>query len=218
MQIIKINPQKPENNVIRQAAKIILKGGIVAYPTDTAYGLAVKALDEQSIGKLFIIKHRVQKPLPVIVDSLKMLNQIAVVTAEEKKLIRKYWPGALTIIFKKKVFIPPFLTLGLPTIGVRIPDSKVAVALVKACRQPLTSTSANITGRGNCYNAECVNRMFQDADSQPDLILDAGELLEVPVSTVVQVEPKRLNVIRPGPVKVKVNQYTTNKTTRISRI
>jgi len=203
MQIVKINPQNPEDNVVKQAAEIILKGGVVAYPTDTAYGLAVKALDEKSIGKLFLIKQRVQKPLPVIVDSRKMLDTIAEVTAEEEKLIKKYWPGALTVIFKKKGSIPPFLTLGLPTIGVRIPDSKVAIALVKSCGQPLTSTSANITGQGNCYTADCVNKMFRGADTQPDLILDAGQLPEMPVSTVVRVEPKKLNIIRQGPVKVK---------------
>lgn len=203
MQIEKINPQKPEIAVIKKAAEIILAGGIVAFPTDTAYGLAANAIDEKGIGKLFIIKQRVQKPLPVIVDSQKMLNSIAEVTKNEEELIKKFWPGALTIIFKKKKIIPPFLTLGLPTIGVRIPDNKVALALVKACDKPLTSTSANVTGKGNCYDPDCVRRMFQSIDAQPDLILDAGELPEIPVSTVVQVEPKRINIIRQGPVKVK---------------
>ncbi len=203
MQTVKINPENPEDSVIKQAAGIILAGGIVAYPTDTAYGLAANAIDEKSIGKLFIIKQRVQKPLPVIVDSQKMLDLIAEVTKNEEELIKKFWPGALTIIFKKKKIIPPFLTLGLPTIGVRIPDNKVAIALVKVCNKPLTSTSANVTGKGNCYNAECVRRMFLGADAQPELILDAGELPEMPVSTVVQVEPKKINIIRQGPVKVK---------------
>jgi len=203
MQIEKINPQKPEMEIIKKAAEIILAGGIVAFPTDTAYGLAANAIDEKAIGKLFIIKQRVQKPLPVIVDSQKMLNLIAEITKNEEELIKKFWPGALTIIFKKKKIIPPFLTLGLPTIGVRIPDNKVAIALVKACDKPLTSTSANVTGKGNCYDSDCVRRMFQGIDAQPDLILDAGELPETPVSTVVQVEPKRINIIRQGPVKVK---------------
>jgi len=204
MQIQKINPQRPETDIIKKTAAIILGGGVVAFPTDTAYGLAVNALDEQSIGKLFVIKQRVQKPLPVIVDSLAMLNTIAEVTAEEKKIIRKYWPGAVTIIFKKKNNVPPFLTLGLPTIGVRIPDSKVAQALVKACGKPLTSTSANLSGKGNCYTPECVMRMLQTMETQPDLILDAGELPEVPVSTVVQICDKKIKVIRQGPVTVKL--------------
>jgi len=204
MEILKINVKNPEAEIIKRAVKIIKNGGVVAFPTDTAYGLAVDALSEEAIGKLFIIKQRVQKPLPVIVDSEKMLGQIAEVTSKEKKLIKKYWPGALTIIFKKKKTVPPFLTLGLPTIGARVPDSAVALALVKAYGKPLSSTSANITGQGNCYNAECVSRMFRDSESRPDLILDAGELPEVPVSTVVQLDDKGIEVIRQGAVRVKL--------------
>lgn len=203
MQIIKINPKKPEADIIKQAAKIIIDGGVVAYPTDTAYGLAADALNEKAIGKLFIMKRRVQKPLPVIIDSPKMLERIAEVTPDEYGLMKKYWPGALTIIFKKKNTVPPFLTLGLPTIGVRIPDLPVATALVKACDRPLTSTSANISGKGNCYSAECVIHMFQESESLPDLILDAGDLPEVPVSTVAQIDGKKVKIIRQGPVAIK---------------
>lgn len=203
MEIVKINPNKPEERIIKQAASIILAGGVVAYPTDTAYGLAANALSEEGIGRLFIIKHRVQKPLPVIVDSAKMLERIATVTAKEHALIKKYWPGALTVIFGKKDTVPPFLTLGLPSIGVRIPDYTIAIALVKACNTPLTSTSANITGHGNCYTPECVMRMFQSEEAQPDLLIDAGELPEVPVSTVAQVTEHGVKVLRDGPIKLK---------------
>ncbi|XOU94416.1 MAG: L-threonylcarbamoyladenylate synthase [Candidatus Kerfeldbacteria bacterium] len=203
MEIIKINPNSPESTKIKEAAKVIKEGGVVVYPTDTAYGLAADALNADAIGKLFIIKQRIQKPLPVIVDSEKMLEKIAEVTTEEQKIIKKYWPGALTLIFKKKDIIQPFLTLGLPTVGVRMPDYKIAIQLVKEAGTPLTSTSANISGKGNCYTPECVQRMFQGADSQPDLIMDAGELDEVPVSTVAQVEGKKVNTLREGPVKIK---------------
>lgn len=203
MDIVKVDPKRPDKKVIERAAAVIRNGGVVAYPTDTAYGLAVDAVNEHAIGKLFIIKRRVQKPLPVIIGSLEMLNTIATVAPAEHTLIKKYWPGPLTIIFKKKETVPPFLTLGLPTIGARMPDSPVAVALAKAAGKPLTSTSANISGKGNCYTAECVNHMFSAQDAQPDLLLDAGELPEVPVSTIVAVEGKSIKVLREGPVKVK---------------
>lgn len=206
MQIIKINPKKPEAEIIKQAAQVIIDGGVVVYPTDTAYGLAADALNEKAIGKLFIMKRRMQKPLPVIIDSPKMLDRIADVTPEEQHLMKTYWPGALTIIFKKKGTVPPFLTLGLPTIGVRIPDAAVALALVKACDRPLTSTSANITGRGNCYSTECVTHMFQESESLPDLILDAGELPEIPVSTVAQIDGKKVKILRDGPIKIKTHK------------
>lgn len=203
MQILKINPISPESEKIEEAAKIIKEGGVVVYPTDTAYGLAADALNADAIGKLFIIKQRIQKPLPVIVSSEKMLKTIAKITVEEKKIMKKYWPGALTLILRKKNIIKPFLTLGLQTIGVRMPDYKIAINLVKATGTPLTSTSANISGKGNCYTPECVSRMFQEADNQPDLILDAGELDEVPVSTVAQADGKKINVLRQGPVEIK---------------
>ncbi len=203
MDILKINPKLPDQTVIKKAAEVIKNGGVVAFPTDTAYGLAADALNEHAIGKLFIIKKRVQKPLPVIVDTQKMLETVADVTKEEKRLIKKYWPGALTIIFNKHKNVPPFLTLGLPTIGVRIPDHKVALELITACGTPLTSTSANVTGQGNCYSTECVLKMFQSSESQPDLLLDAGELSEVPVSTVIKVEAKKINILRQGPIIIK---------------
>lgn len=204
METVKINSQQPESAIIKRAAAVILAGGVVIYPTDTAYGLAVDALNEKAIGKLFILKQRVQKPLPVIIDSEKTLKTIAEVTPAEKKLMKKYWPGALTIIFKKKKQIAPFLTLGLPTIGIRIPDNKVCKELVKACGRPLTSTSANISGKGACYTPECVERMFNDSEMQPDLLLDADELPEVPVSTVAQVVDDKIKIIRQGSVKVRL--------------
>ncbi len=203
MDIVRIDLNNPDRAVIDQAATIIKNGGVIAYPTDTAYGLAADALNENAIGKLFIIKQRVQKPLPVIVDSQAMLKKIAEVTPEEKKLMDKYWPGALTIILKKKPTVPPFLTLGLPTVGIRIPDLRVATDLVTAAGSPLTSTSANISGKGNCYNAECVQRMFQSNDAMPDLILDGGDLPEVPVSTVLEVTEDGMKIIRDGAVKIR---------------
>lgn len=203
MRIERINPKKPELAIIMQAVEIIKNGGVVAFPTDTAYGFAVDALSEEAIGKLFIMKKRIQKPLPVIVSNIKMLKQIAIPVEKEIKIAKKYWPGPLTIIFKKKEFVPSALTLGLETIGVRIPDNKVALALINHFGKPLTSTSANITGQPNCYTAEAVERQFREEFCQPELILDAGELEGVPVSTVIQVVDNKIKILREGPVKIK---------------
>lgn len=204
MRVIKINSKRPEKKIINEAVEILKNGGVVAYPTDTAYGLAVDALNEEAIGKLFIIKKRVQKPLPVIVSSVPMLKKIADPNDKELKIAKKYWPGPLTIIFKKKENVPFALTLGLETIGVRIPHHKVALALVKHFNKPITSTSANITGQPNCYSAEEVERQFREEPCQPDLILDAGPLPIVKVSSVIAVVPKGLKVIREGPIKVRL--------------
>jgi len=204
MNIERINPKKPELAIIMQAVEILKKGGVVAFPTDTAYGFAVDALSEEAIGKLFIMKKRIQKPLPVIVSSIKMLKEVAIPNEKELKIAKKYWPGPLTIIFKKKELVPPALTLGLDTIGVRIPDNKVALALINHFGKPLTSTSANITGQPNCYTAEDVERQFSEEYCQPELILDAGELPGIPVSTVIQIVDDKVQILRQGPIKIKI--------------
>lgn len=203
MDNLKIDPHQPDERVLKEAASMILAGAVVAFPTDTAYGLAANALDENAIGKLFIMKKRLQKPLPIMVDSVDMLKKYVHITPEEQKLIDAHWPGALTIIFKRKDTIPDSLTLGLPTVGARIPEYDIAKRLVAICDKPLTSTSANISGKGNCYSAECVFKMFEAQPVRPNLVLDAGTISEVPVSTVVQVEEGQVNVLREGPVKIK---------------
>jgi len=203
MQIEKINPKKPEQKKIKEAVEIIKRGGIVVFPTDTAYGFAVDALNEEAIGKLFIIKKRIQKPLPVIVSNITMVKEITLVSEKEIGIAKKYWPGPLTIILKKKGIVPSALTLGLDTIGVRIPDNKVALALINLFGKPLTSTSANITGQPNNYSAEAVERQFREEICQPDLILDAGELPGIPVSTVIQIVDDKVQILRQGPIKIK---------------
>ncbi|HCM68392.1 MAG TPA: threonylcarbamoyl-AMP synthase, partial [Candidatus Kerfeldbacteria bacterium] len=176
--IVPISQHEIPSAALKRAINTLQQGGVVVYPTDTAYGLAVDALSEEAIGKLFIIKKRVQKPLPVIVASVEMLRTIAVTNPLAEKLMKKYWPGPLTIIFLKKEIVPPALTLGLPTVGVKIPDSKVARDLVRAYGKPLTSTSANLSGTQNNYSLDDVLKQFRDQEARPDLYLDAGILEE----------------------------------------
>ncbi|KKW01101.1 MAG: threonylcarbamoyl-AMP synthase [Candidatus Kerfeldbacteria bacterium RIFCSPLOWO2_01_FULL_48_11] len=200
--IVPISQHEIPSAALKRAINTLQQGGVVVYPTDTAYGLAVDALSEEAIGKLFIIKKRVQKPLPVIVASVEMLRTIAVTNPLAEKLMKKYWPGPLTIIFLKKEIVPPALTLGLPTVGVKIPDSKVARDLVRAYGKPLTSTSANLSGTQNNYSLDDVLKQFRDQEARPDLYLDAGILEEIPVSTVVDTTGSKIKVIREGPIHI----------------
>ncbi|MFC1687874.1 L-threonylcarbamoyladenylate synthase [Patescibacteria group bacterium] len=203
MDIVKITQKTIPKIALDQATRVLKDGGIVVYPTDTAYGLAIDALNEQAVGKIFIIKKRVQKPLPVIVSDLKMLETIAKINPLGLKLAKKYWPAPLTLIFEKKDNVPSSLTLGLPTIGVKIPDSKVAIELVKALGKPITSTSANISGTKNNYSLDDVLKQFRDREARPNLYLDAGQLPEIPVSTVIDTTGDKVRVLRKGPVSVK---------------
>ncbi len=203
MDIIKITPKTISPDALKRVLEVLKAGGIIVYPTDTAYGLGVDALNEDAIGKIFIIKKRVQKPLPVVVANLTMMKTYAVTNPIGEKLAKKYWPAPLTIIFEKKDTTPAALTMGLPTIGIKIPPSPVAITIVKALGRPITSTSANISGMANNYTVDDVLKQFRDQELKPDLILDAGPLPEVPVSTVVDTTKGKITVIRKGPVNVK---------------
>ncbi len=204
MDIVKIQSSKIPHDVIEKAVNVLKQGGIVVYPTDTAYGLGADALNEDAVGRIFIIKKRIQKPLPVIVANFTMLKQVAVTNPLGLKLGKKYWPAPLTIIFKKQPQISSALTLGLPTIGVKIPNSPVALALVRALGRPITTTSANLSGMKNNYTIDDVLRQFRDTEPRPDLLIDAGTLPEIAVSTVVDSTKGKPIVMREGPVKIAI--------------
>lgn len=184
-----------------EAVKVLKEGGIIVYPTDTIYGLAVDAFNLEAIGKLFVLKKRSQKPLPVIVSNMTMAKTIADISREQEAIMKKYWPGAITFVVKKKAIVPNALTLGLETVGIRIPQSDISVQLAHLLGNPITSTSANISGNKVCTTIDEVIREFSDFESQPDYFLDAGELKEIPPSTVVDLTEKPAKVLREGPVK-----------------
>lgn len=206
IRVIKIDPKQPEVGALKEALAILLAGGVVVYPTDTAYGLGVDALNDSAIGKIFILKRRMQKPLPVIVTGVEMAKRVAVVNAGALAFAKRYWPGALTLILPKQETVPASLTLGLPTIGVRQSASAVAQVLVERLGRPITSTSANISGKGVAYSVDEVLRHFREAELQPDLVLDAGLLPEIPPSTVLDLTKSPPEVVREGPVKVHLGK------------
>ncbi|MFA6587968.1 MAG: L-threonylcarbamoyladenylate synthase [Patescibacteria group bacterium] len=202
MDIVKINFKKPQAEIIQEALKLLLLGGVVVYPTDTAYGLAVDASNEEAIGKIFIMKQRIQKPLPVLVENLKMAKKYVTIDIYVESLMKKYWPGAVTFILPSKNVLPKSLTLGLLTLGVRQADQAVAQALIKGLSRPITTTSANISGAGVFYSGQEVARHFGKFQIKPDLILDAGDIPEEPPSTIVDLSQKPPKILRTGSIKV----------------
>lgn len=196
--------QTPTQEDLVDAVKVLKEGGIIVYPTDTVYGLAVDAFNLEAIGKLFVLKKRSQKPLPVIVSNMTMAKGIATISKQQEAIMKKYWPGAVTFVVKKKDVVPNALTLGLDTVGVRIPKSDISVLLARLLGNPITSTSANISGNKVCTTVDEVVREFSEFESQPDYFIDAGELKELPPSTVVDISDKQPKVLREGPVKFSV--------------
>ena len=168
MEILRINRTHPQPDLIKRALGVLMAGGIVAYPTETAYGLAVDASNEEAIGKIFVVKRRVQKPLPVLVANLTMAKRYVTFDALASQLVKKHWPGALTLILPFRNTLPSALILGKPGLAVRQSSQPVAHALVSGLDRPITCTSANISGKGVLYSGQEVMRHFQTEPIQPD--------------------------------------------------
>lgn len=193
-------PKHPKADDLAKAVDILKAGGIIAYPTDTVYGLAVDAFNVEAIGKLFVMKRRSQKPLPIIVPNMTVAKDVADISKAQEHIMQKYWPGAITFVVKKKDIVPNALTLGLETVGIRIPDSPIATMLARLLGKPITSTSANISGDKVGSTIDEVVRQFQGFEVMPDYYLDGGELQDLPPSTVVDLTLVKPKVLRKGPV------------------
>ena len=139
---------KIRESELNEVKKVLKEGGIVAFPTDTVYGLACDCFNKKSIEKLYQIKERPSyKPINVLTDSVeKMYKVVDSINNKELELISKYMPGDLTLILNKNEKVPSILTAGIDTIGVRIPDNKIALAILKNFKNPLAVTSANKYG------------------------------------------------------------------------
>jgi L-threonylcarbamoyladenylate synthase len=202
MQIVSVHAKKPEPAVIKQALAVLMAGGVVVYPTDTAYGLAVDATNEEAIGKLFVMKRRAQKALPVLVTGIPMAKQHVIVDATAHSLMKQYWPGAVTLILPSRQALPPALTLGKLSLGIRQSGQPIAQALVRGLGRPITCTSANLSGAGVFYVGQEVVRHFLQQPIQPDFVLDAGEIPEEPPSTIIDLTVSPLVILRQGSVRV----------------
>lgn len=185
---------------IEEAAAIIQNGGVVAFPTETVYGLGANALDPSAIRRVYELKRRpATSPLIVHVDSLEMAQALAAdwpVVAEG--LARRYWPGPLTIVVRKSPSIPGEVTAGLDTVGLRMPAHPVALELIRACGVPLAAPSANPFSRLSPTTAAHVRDAF--GDQVP--VLDGGPTQVGIESTVVSVVDGGITLLRPGMITI----------------
>ncbi len=190
---IKIDPDSPDRKSIAYAAEVIKNGGIVAFPTETVYGLAVNMLDKSAVERLRRAKKRPGgKYFTVHVADLKMVSKMGCrVTASAKRLIKKFWPGPLTIVISAK---------SGGKVGFRMPANMVAIELIRVSGVPIIAPSANISGRRPPTKAADVLR---DLDGKIDLVLDAGRTKVGMESTVVDITGKTPKVLRPGAISEK---------------
>ncbi|MHA1684901.1 MAG: L-threonylcarbamoyladenylate synthase [Candidatus Heimdallarchaeaceae archaeon] len=184
-------------NILTKAARLIKEGEIVAFPTETVYGLGADALNAQAVKKIFDAKGRpADNPLIVHINSIKQLNQIAIDIPEIVfSLAEHFWPGPLTFILKKHPRVPSIVTGGLDTVAVRYPNNLIAQKLIELTGAPIAAPSANISGKPSPTRAEHV---YEDFEGKIPLIIDGGETTIGVESTVVNLLVDPPIILRPG--------------------
>lgn len=202
MKLLKVNNHKPDEKFIKLAAEILKRGGLVVYPTETAYGLGGNALNPEVIRKVYFVKDRdLSKPTHVVVRDWNMIEELAETNNSAKKLYDKFLPGPLTVILSKKKIVPNILTGGLPTLGIRTPDNSITQSLSNLVSFPYTTPSANKSGGKVPYSIADVRKEL-DID-KVDLILDAGKLPQVKPSTIIDLTKTPPKILREGPITRK---------------
>ena len=202
-EVVRVDPAARDQRVLDEAARVLGRGGLVAFPTETFYGLGAAALDRRAVRRVFEVKGRpASMPLLVLVDSEAMVGRVAPeIPARARALITRHWPGALTLVLRAAAGLPAELTAGTGTVGVRLPAHPTARALVRALGAPVTAPSANPTGAEPPTTAGAVLAHFGDA---LDLVLDGGPTPGGAPSTVVDVTVDPPRVIRQGAVTVSL--------------
>jgi L-threonylcarbamoyladenylate synthase len=196
---VALHPGSPNTDLIERAAGLIKDGGVIVYPTETLYGLGADAGNAGALRRIYEIKGREEaKPVLVIVDAFEtLLPFVRDVTNEAQSLMLEFWPGPLTLVFKASKQVSAELTAGTGTIGARVPSSEFCRALVRACRRPITSTSANRAGDPPLATIEEICRSFPHG---VDLFIDGGRRLSGAPSTVIDVTSSPPRLLREGVV------------------
>ena len=199
-ELIKTNSSLPDPLTMQRAADLIKRDGIVAFPTETIYGLGANALSEKAIMRIFQIKGRdPKKPVPILIDKKENLWELVTDIPEKGEILMKnFWPGGLTIIFKASSKVPSLLLGNTGKIGVRISSCNIVQALIEQAGTPITATSANISGHKNCSSA---TEVYENLGDRIDMILDGGKTEGYLGSTVIDVTHCPAKIIREGVIR-----------------
>jgi L-threonylcarbamoyladenylate synthase len=195
--VLRVNPTEPEKEVIAEAAAVTRSGGLVAFPTETVYGLGADALNEAAVRRIFEVKGR-PPDNPIIVhvadrDSVYLLASEVPRAAEE--LISRFWPGPLTLVLKRTELVPAVTCGGLETVAVRMPAHPVALELIREAGVPIAAPSANVSGSPSPASAEHVLR---DLGGKIEMVLDGGPAEIGVESTVIDMTVDPPELLRPG--------------------
>ena len=194
---VSVDPDHPEPGPINGAANVVLSGGILAFPTDTSYGLGVNPYEDGAVSKVYKLKQRKSdKPLILLLSSPEQLEDLAQEISEDaKRLIEHFWPGPLTLIFPVSEELKGFLIGDTGKVGVRIPGNLIARKLIDACRIPVTATSANKSGQPSAKSAQDILDYFGNS---VNMVLDGGPSTSEMESTVLDLTTTPFSLIREG--------------------
>ncbi len=186
-----------DETIIREAGRIIREGGLVAFPTETVYGLGGDALQRESSKRIYAAKGRpYDNPLIVHICRWEDIGKISIaIPAAAEELAKRFWPGPLTMILQKSDAVPPETTGGLSTVAVRMPENKIALALIRAAGGYIAAPSANISGKPSPTIAEHVR---EDLDGKIEMILDGGPVGIGLESTIIDLTEGKPTILRPG--------------------
>lgn len=200
--IKELNENNIDMKIIEEAANIIKDGNLVAFPTETVYGLGADGLNEEAISKIFWAKGRPQdNPLILHISSSEELEPLVKEIPKKAKIcMEAFWPGPLTMIFKKSEIIPDAITAGLETVAIRMPDNEIARRLIKGSEKPIAAPSANTSGRPSPTKAKHV---YNDLKGKLELILDGGGTGFGLESTVLDLTEEIPMILRPGGITLE---------------
>ena len=193
--LLEINTDNPQPRLIAKVVETLKNGGVVAYPTDTTYGIGCSIFSKKGIERIYAIKQRERKkPFSFICSDLAEISRYAQVSNYAFKLLRRLLPGPYTFVMEANSVVPDLLLTKQRTVGIRIPNNKICLAIVKELGHPIVTTSANLSGEdpiGNPWQVEC------DLGKLLDLVIDGGDL-SADVSSVVSIIGDVPEVLRKG--------------------
>ena len=195
--MLRVDPNAPDAAVIRDAAQMIRDGLVVAYPTDTVYGLAVDPRNARAVRRLFELKGRPESSaLTLIAADIAQVREVADMTPHGERLAERWWPGPLTLVLRAKPVLARETLAGGATVGVRVPDHAVAIAIARATEFCVTATSANASGGAATSAADAVLSALPGVDA----IVDAGSSRGGAPSTIVDASGRDVTLLRDGAV------------------
>lgn len=193
--LLAINPHHPQPRLIAQVVSVLKAGGVIAYPTDTTYGIGCSIFSKKGLELIYQIKQRDRrKPFSFICADLSETARFARLTNHAFKIMKRCLPGPYTFVLQASREVPDLLTTRQKTVGIRMPDHPICGALVRALGNPIVTTSANLSGEEPMGDPLEINRQF---GNQVDLVIDGG-LLTTDVSSVVSLVGDRVEILREG--------------------